>query len=52
MAAGAADLTSLKEAKKTGVMLLSKKVTSYKKISLINQSVTGIYEEEIDLLTV
>ena len=35
-----------------GILSLNRNITKYKKIFLINQSVTGIYEQEIDLLTV
>lgn len=47
-----ADLSLLGEAKKTGVMLISKKISDAKEFILINQSVTGVYENRIDLLTV
>lgn len=49
---GAADLTLLNESRATGVMLMSKKVNDMKELLLINQSVTGVYESQIDLLTV
>lgn len=52
VSAAKADLTDIGEAKATGVMLISKKIEGYKRIFLVNQSVTGLYEEEIDLLTV
>lgn len=48
----AADLTLLNESRATGVMLMSKKVNDMKELVLINQSVTGVYESQIDLLTV
>lgn len=47
-----ADLTDLNESKSTGVILYPKKVTGAEECLLINQSVTGIYEQTIDLLTV
>lgn len=47
-----ADLSLLHEAKNAGVMLISKNITDAKEFRLINQSITGIYENEIDLLTV
>lgn len=47
-----ADLSLLGEAKKTGVMLISKKISDAEEFVLINQSVTGVYENRIDLLTV
>jgi CRISPR-associated endonuclease Csn1 len=37
---------------KTGVTLISKKVSGYKDFKLINNSITGMYEKEVDLLTV
>ena len=33
-----------------GRILINKNIDKYKQISIINQSPTGIYEEEIDLL--
>lgn len=47
-----ANLTSIGEAEKTGVMKISKRISDSKECILINQSVTGIYESKIDLLTV
>ena len=47
-----ADLQYLGEAKKTGVMNFSKKISEKEEFKLINQSVTGLFENEIDLLKV
>lgn len=47
-----ADLTLIGGAAKSGVMLISKKITDAKEFVLVNQSVTGVYENRIDLLTV
>ncbi len=47
-----ADLTLIGGAAKSGVMLVSKKITDAKEFILVNQSVTGVYENRIDLLTV
>lgn len=47
-----ADLSILGGAKKTGVTLISKNITDEKEVRLINQSVTGVYENSIDLLTI
>ena len=47
-----ADLTLIKEAPKCGIMLMSKKINGAKELLLINQSVTGLFESRIDLLTV
>ena len=47
-----ADLTLIGESKNTGVMLTSKNITKNKTFELINQSVTGLFEERVDLLTV
>ncbi len=38
--------------KETGVLVMSNNITKCKQISIINQSPTGIYEQEIDLKTV
>lgn len=47
-----ADLSLIGGSKKTGVMLMSKKISEYNELTLINQSVSGIYSNTIDLLTV
>ena len=47
-----ADLTAIHESKKTGVMLLNKKITGRQEFKLINQSPAGLFEQSIDLLTV
>lgn len=47
-----ADLTDIDGVKKTGVSTLNKKISEKAEFKLINQSVTGLYENEIDLLTV
>lgn len=47
------DLTLLKEAKKSGIATTNSKISEIKNITsvkLINQSVTGLYEKEIELL--
>lgn len=45
------DLTLIGEAKKSGITLISNKLnTGYKSVKLINQSITGLFEQEIDLL--
>jgi len=46
------DLTLLKESKNSGTMRMSKNISGNKDLYLINQSVTGVYENKIDLLTV
>lgn len=51
-AAAYADLRMLGETAKCGVMLMPKKISDAKELILINQSVTGLYENCIDLLTV
>lgn len=48
----AADLSSIGGAAKSGVMLISKNISKAQECILINQSVTGVYENRIDLLTV
>lgn len=52
VAGGSADLTLLDESKQTGVMLIPKKISTEVPAYLIHQSITGIYEKEIDLRTV
>ncbi len=47
-----ADLTLLKEAPISGKMLMTKKISDSRELKLINQSVTGLFESQIDLLTV
>jgi CRISPR-associated endonuclease Csn1 len=47
-----ADLSAIGQSKDSGVMLISKKISEEDNIYLVNQSVTGIYEKYIDLLTV
>ena len=47
-----ADLRSIGEKKTTGVSSLNKKISEKKEFKLINQSITGLYENEIDLLTI
>lgn len=45
------DLTALGEAKKSGITTISNKIQSgYNSVKLINQSITGLFEQEIDLL--
>ena len=47
-----ADLTAIGGVKKTGVATLNKVISDKQEFKLINQSTTGLYENEIDLLTV
>lgn len=47
-----ADLTLLELSKQTGTMKISKNITDSKEFILINQSVTGLFEQKVDLLTV
>ena len=49
---GGADLTKIGETKSAGTMKISKTISGRKEIKLIYQSVTGLYEKEVDLLTV
>jgi CRISPR-associated endonuclease Csn1 len=47
-----ADLKEIGGSSKTGVTLISKKVSGYREFKLINYSVTGLYVKEVDLLRV
>lgn len=47
-----ADLQLISGSASSGVMFISKKITDSKEFILINQSVTGLFEQKIDLLTV
>ena len=47
-----ADLVEIGGAKQTGVAQINKKISGNVEFKLIHQSVTGLYEQEIDLLTV
>ena len=47
-----ADLTLIGLSKQTGTMKISKNITNCKEYILINQSVTGLFEQKVDLLTV
>lgn len=48
----AADLTRIGGAGKSGVLIMSKNISKSKEFILINQSVTGIFENRIDLLKI
>lgn len=47
-----ANLLDIGESKSTGVMTLNKKISNYEEVILLNRSVTGMYENEINLLIV
>jgi len=47
-----ANLSLIGDVAKTGVMRIGKKISDAEEFVLINQSVTGVYENRIDLLTV
>lgn len=47
-----ADLQLIGGSASSGVMFIPKKITDSKEFILINQSVTGLFEQKIDLLTV
>lgn len=47
-----ADLRLIKGAEKSGTMLFSKNISKAKEFKVINQSTTGFYEKEIDLLKI
>lgn len=51
-AAAYADLSLLEEAAVCGKMLMQKKINGAEELLLINQSVTGLFENRIDLLTI
>lgn len=44
------DLTAIGGAKSAGILVLGKNISELPKISIINQSPTGLFEQEIDLL--
>lgn len=46
------DLTAIGGKKQSGTMKINKKISEKNEVKLINRSVTGIFEEEIDLLTI
>jgi CRISPR-associated endonuclease Csn1 len=46
------DLTLIKEAPQSGTMKFGKNITDSHEFKLINQSVTGLYENSIDLLAI
>ncbi|MGN0170680.1 MAG: type II CRISPR RNA-guided endonuclease Cas9 [Lachnospiraceae bacterium] len=48
----AADLKAIGGSSKSGVTLISKQISKYDQVKLVAQSVTGLYEKEINLLTV
>ena len=47
-----ADLREIGGAKSTGTIKVGKKISGLHELKLIHQSVTGIYEQQVDLLTV
>jgi CRISPR-associated endonuclease Csn1 len=47
-----ADLREIGGSAKSGVSAINKVITGYSDFTLINQSVTGVYEKEVDLLKV
>lgn len=47
---GSANLKAIGGPGKAGILVMNNNITNCKQISIINQSPTGIYEEEIDLL--
>lgn len=47
-----ADLSMIGASTKTGMMFIGKKISGKSEFKLINKSITGLYENEIDLLTI
>lgn len=47
-----ADLTLIGAAKKSGIMQISKDITKMAEFKIVNQSPTGLFENEIDLLKI
>lgn len=47
-----ANLELIKQSAHTGKMLINKNITEAKEFKLVYQSVTGLYEKQVDLLTV
>ena len=48
----AANLSMIDGPSKAGILVMNNNITKCNKITIINQSITGIYEQEIDLLKV
>ena len=48
---GSANLKSIGGPGNAGILLMNNNITGCNRVSIINQSVTGIFEKEIDLLT-
>ena len=48
----AANLALLNKGQHTGVMLISKNISAFYSVLLVNQSITGLYSQTIDLLRV
>lgn len=49
---GAANLKMIGGPGNAGILVMNNNITKYNQISIINQSPTGIYEEEIDLMKI
>jgi CRISPR-associated endonuclease Csn1 len=47
-----ADLKEIGGSAKTGVTFINKKISGHKEFKLINYSITGMYEREVDLLKI
>ena len=49
---GTADLSLVGGPRYSGKMVISNKITNYTDVKIIHQSITGIFENEVDLLKV
>ena len=52
VAGGKGNLKMINGSENSGLMLIAKKINGCNEFKLIKQSVTGLYEQVIDLLTV
>lgn len=50
--AESSDLNAIGGSSNAGVFLISKEITKYSKVSVVNQSPTGLFDQEMDLLKI
>ena len=49
---GSANLKAIRGPSSAGILVMNNNITKCNQISIINQSPTGVYEQEIDLLKI